>query len=141
MTLQNWQDATIQVRDRLGNVFSEYPKVELIYHEGDYADNYIAISDLLMLYLIEKEVPRIGGVETQYWWQLSRADYIPATYHDPPDCDVVDMGEPHRTLDKALREAVKYLAEWRLDMYLEGLANDADARFYEGPHSWKPINV
>jgi len=141
MTRDLWLAAENQVRNRFSKVFNLpflHPAVELIYHEGDYADNAVQVDGWLTLSKVERQVPAIGGSKTEYWWQLSTAEYIPATYHNPPDCDVNDVGEPHRQLDGCIREAVKLYAQQMFDSYMEQLHDDVYEEQSAEPHSWKP---
>jgi hypothetical protein len=136
-----WKVAENQVRNRFDGVFGNLPMVELIYHDGEYADNAVQVDGWLMFSKTEHEVPVIGGVKTEFWWQLSTVEYIAPTRVDPPDCDVNDVGKPHRQLDNCIREAVKLYAQQMFDSYMEQLADEDQARQYEdqaaGPHSWK----
>lgn len=141
MSRGEWDGLCAQVQDRFDKIFGHEKHISVIYHEGDYADNSIDIDGILEIGEVEEDVSTINGTEKQRFWQLYKVAYYPGSYHNPPDCDVTEVGVPHRRLDDCIREAVKLYAEYSFDSYMEILADEEQAKFYEeqpaGPHSWK----
>ena len=112
-TKTDWFNLTEQVKDRFEKVFGQPgPIVQLIYHDGDYADNFIDIDGIIEIgeVPVNPVVSTIKGPVIQKWWQLF-------TVSD----DVNEHGSPHQTLDNCIREAVKLYAEHSFDAYMEQL--------------------
>ena len=142
MSREKWDAHANCVQDRFDKIFGHEKHISVIYHENDYADNSIDIDGVLEIGEVEEDVSTINGTEKKRFWQLYKVAYYPGSYHNPPDCDVTEVGVPHRRLDDCIREAVKLYAEYSFDSYMEILA-DEEQEFYEecgadGPHSWKP---
>ena len=141
-TKDDWIFFQKQVQDRFDQVFGKgRVNIGLHYHENDYADHSIDIGGVLEIGEVEYEVPTIRGKIYQKWWQLYGVTYDPGNYHQPPDCDVKELGEPKQLLDACIGEAINTYAEWWLGDYLDHLADEeacqAEEEYENGPHSWK----
>ena len=60
-------------------------------------------------------------------WKIQRAITIGGSYWEPPDCDIVDVGEPQESLWSAIKEASRLDHEDTINGHCESVAMS----FYE----------